>query len=75
MRELVHQIYAKNGSGTGSNSRAEVLTMRIETAEKKLREEYERAKKMEFVRDPVAWALYQVWKKADAEPNGGADHA
>ena len=44
--------------------------MRIETAEKKLREEYERAKKMEYVRDPVAWALYQVWKMAD----GGADH-
>lgn len=48
--------------------------MRIETAEKKLREEYERAKKLEYVRNPVAWALYQVWKKADAEPNGGADH-
>lgn len=56
---------------TGSNSRAEVLTMRIETAEKKLREEYERAKKLKFIRDPVAWALYQVWKEADAEPRCG----
>lgn len=44
--------------------------MRIETAEKMLKEEYERAKKLEYVRDPVAWALYQVWKKADAEPKG-----
>lgn len=52
----------------------EVLTMRIETAEKMLREEYERAKKLEFVRNPVAWALYQVWKKADAEQKGSADH-
>lgn len=58
----------------GSNSRAEVLTMRIETAEKKLREKYERAKKLKYIRDPVAWALYQVWKKADAEPKEGADH-
>ena len=44
--------------------------MRIETAEKKLREEYEKAKKLEFVRDPVAWALFRVWKMA----NGDADH-
>ena len=48
--------------------------MRIEAAEKKLREEYERAKKMEYVRDPVAWALYQVWKKAEAASKEGADH-
>lgn len=39
--------------------------MRIDTALKLIQEEYERAKALEFVRDPVAWALYQVWKKAD----------
>ena len=39
--------------------------MQIDTAIKLLQEEYERAKTLEFVRDPVAWALYQVWKKAD----------
>lgn len=39
--------------------------MKIDTAIKLLQEEYERAQKLEFVRDPVAYALYQVWKKAD----------
>lgn len=32
-----------------------------------LMEEYEKAAKQDWVRDPVAYALYQVWKKADAE--------
>ncbi len=40
--------------------------MRIETALKLLQEEYSRAKKLEYVRDPVAYALYKIWKKADA---------
>lgn len=39
--------------------------MKIDTAIKQLKEEYERARNLEFVRDPVAYALYQVWKKAD----------
>lgn len=39
--------------------------MRIDTAIELLQAEYERAKTLEFVRDPVTWALYQVWKKAD----------
>lgn len=30
-------------------------------------DEYERAQGMEFVRNPIAYALYQVWKKADGE--------
>lgn len=41
--------------------------MRIETAISKLIKEYERAKNLEFVRNPVAYALYQVWKMADEE--------
>ena len=30
-------------------------------------DEYERAQGMEFVNNPIAYALYQVWKKADGE--------
>lgn len=41
--------------------------MDIETAIKKLREEYERARNLEFVRNPMAYALYQVWKLADED--------
>lgn len=44
--------------------------MKIETAIKNLEEKYETARKLEYVRDPVAWALYQVWKMAD---NKGKD--
>lgn len=29
--------------------------------------EYEKAKQLEFVQNPVAYALYQVWKQADME--------
>ena len=39
--------------------------MTFEKAKKLLEEEYERAKKLEWVHDPLAYALYQVWKKAD----------
>lgn len=39
--------------------------MRIGTAIKKVRETYERAKKNEHIRNPVAYALYCVWKEAD----------
>lgn len=30
-----------------------------------LRAEYERAVKLEWVHNPIAYALYQTWKKAD----------
>lgn len=39
--------------------------MDIETAIKKLRAEYERAQNLEFVKNPLAYALYQVWKLSD----------
>lgn len=39
--------------------------MSLEKAIKLLEKEYERAKKMEFVHNPLAYALYQVWKMAD----------
>jgi hypothetical protein len=31
-----------------------------------LKEEYERAKGKEYVKDPLAFALYSVWKKVDS---------
>lgn len=32
-----------------------------------LMDEYEKAARQEHIHDPVAYALYQVWKKADKE--------
>ena len=43
----------------------------IEKAIKLLTKEYERAKRLSFVRNPVAYALYQVWKMSDEK--GGAE--
>lgn len=44
--------------------------MTLKKAIKLLEDEYERAKKMEHVQNPLAWALYQVWKIADTEKDG-----
>ena len=44
--------------------------MKIEDAEKMLREEYEKAKEKEWVLDPVAYALYKTWRKADEDRKG-----
>ena len=41
--------------------------MTFEEAEKTLREEYEKAKKIEWVHSPVAYALYKTWRKADED--------
>ena len=38
--------------------------MRIKTAVKKLMQYYEIAKNNDWIRDKVAWALYQTWKEA-----------
>ena len=40
--------------------------MKIETAIKFLKAEYEKAKLLKFVHNPTAYALYQVWKMADS---------
>ena len=37
----------------------------IERVIEELREEYETAKGLSFVRDPVGYALYYTWKKHD----------
>ena len=42
-----------------------VMGMTIEKALRMLEIEWLKAKKKDFVKDPVAYALYQVWKKAD----------
>ena len=41
--------------------------MRIEDALNLVQKEYEKSKDLEFVRDPVAYSLYKVWKLADAD--------
>ncbi len=41
--------------------------MTIEKAIRLLCREYEIAKNLEMVRNPVAYALYKVWKQADGE--------
>ena len=41
--------------------------MSIDEAIDLLRKEYEKARNLEFVRNPVVYALYQVWKQADKE--------
>lgn len=41
--------------------------MTLQKAIKLLEEEYERAKKLKYVRDPLAYALFRVWRVADRE--------
>lgn len=45
-------------------------TSTLEDAIDLLKKEYERAKNMEYVKKPLAWALFQVWKKADKQRGG-----
>ena len=40
--------------------------MTLQKAIKLLEVEYEKAKKLEWIHNPLAYALYQVWKKADS---------
>lgn len=39
--------------------------MTPEKAVEKFWEAYNRATQLEYVKNPVAWALYRVWKEAD----------
>ena len=36
-----------------------------------LHNEYERAKQLDFVRDPLAYAVYQVWRAVDGRRKNG----
>ena len=50
----------------------EVMSNReLETAIQFLREQYERAKKIDFIHNPLAWALYQTWRHVDEPPKEG----
>ena len=42
--------------------------MTIAKALKTVRAKYEWAKETPYINDPVAWALYQTWKEAEAKP-------
>lgn len=41
--------------------------MTLEKVIKMLEAEYERAKTLSFVRDPLAYALHKVWRKVEEE--------
>ena len=43
------------------------MKMTLERAVNMLKREYERGKANAYVRNPLAWALYRVWKVADRE--------
>ena len=43
--------------------------MTFAKAHKLLTAKYEWAKNTPYIQDPVAWALYQVWKEADEDSN------
>lgn len=44
--------------------------MTLEQAIELLNWQYEKAQNMEYVQNPLAWALHQVWKVADKEKRG-----
>ena len=48
--------------------------MTLEEAKQLLDEEYKRAFGLEYVKNPLAYALHQVWKKVDEENNGMGDY-
>lgn len=41
--------------------------MTIEKAKREIEKYYIRATKMKHIHNPIAWALYQVWRMADIE--------
>lgn len=47
--------------------------MNLQKAIKLLEQEYERAQKMCWIHNPLAWALYRVWKKADGQKDWDED--
>lgn len=41
--------------------------MRLETAIETIKQEYYKACATEWIKDPLSYALYVTWKKADSE--------
>ena len=56
----------KNGYAKGRADAAD-QNRRLRNAIALLEKEYEKALKNDFVRDPVAYALYQTWKEVDEQ--------
>ena len=50
--------------------RGQKVKLNLEKALKMVESEYERAKKLDFVFNPLAYALYQVWRIADEQKGG-----
>ena len=48
--------------------------MTLEEAKELLDKEYEKANGLNYVINPLAYALYQVWKKADKERRKNGIH-
>lgn len=46
-------------------------TIELEKAISFLGKNYERAQNLEYVRNKLAWALYQTWKQFDKENKNG----
>lgn len=44
--------------------------MTLDKAIKLLETEYEKAKELEWVKNPLAYALYKVWKMVDKKKGG-----
>lgn len=47
---------------------------KIEKAIRLLESEYERALKLDYIRNPLAYALYQVWKKVEGKSDEANTH-
>ena len=43
------------------------MIMTIEKALKKVQDTYKAAQKLDYIKNPLAFALYKVWKMADAD--------
>ena len=57
---------------TGPDPCAGLRTPALGKAVKMLETEYARGRKLEYVRNPLAWALYKTWKWAE-EMGGPGD--
>jgi hypothetical protein len=47
------------------------VIMTLDKAKEMLEEEYEKAKTLEYIQNPLAYALFNVWRKADMQGRRG----
>ena len=64
---MTEYFYRKleNVNRTDKRSRRMKMTIDIESAIKYLHKQYDKALKMDYIKNPLAWALYQTWKYVD----------